>query len=79
MHFLRQKFQQITVSDRLKQRCAKSIFRKIGLAPKKPTEAFYFHWTKRIKQTGVKLRNINATSIKFPDNSFDYIIALSVN
>ncbi|MCX7115058.1 MAG: methyltransferase domain-containing protein [Gammaproteobacteria bacterium] len=76
--FLHQQFPDVTVSDMLTHRCIKSLLRKTNLAPKKPTEAFYFDWSKIVKQSGIKLRNINATAINLPDRSFDCIIALSV-
>lgn len=76
--YLAQQHSNVTVSDLLRQRCYKSLLRKVKLAPKKPAEAFYFHWTRTIKQTSVKLRHLDLTQIAAPDNSFDRIISISV-
>src|SRR5580693_2248628 len=48
--YLARQHPQVTVSDLLGCRCAKSLLRKIGLAPRKPSEASYFQWTRAVKR-----------------------------
>ncbi|HSY53231.1 MAG TPA: methyltransferase domain-containing protein [Opitutaceae bacterium] len=76
--YLARQHSQVTVSDLLSRRCRKSLMRRVGLAPRKPTEAFYFDWARVIKRAGVALRSLDVTRIACPDASFDRVIALSV-
>ncbi|MGA3008053.1 MAG: methyltransferase domain-containing protein [Opitutaceae bacterium] len=76
--YLARKHPRVTVSDLLTYRCRKSLLRAVGLAPRKPTEAFYFRWTRTVKRAGVSVRNLDLTQLACPEASFDYVIALSV-
>ena len=76
--FLARQHTHVTASDLLGRRCCKSLLRRIGLAPRKPTEAFYFHWARVVKQAGVALRSLDASRIACPDASFDRVISVSV-
>jgi SAM-dependent methyltransferase len=76
--YLARQHPHVTVSDLLGCRLVKSLMRKIGLAPHKPTEACYFKWTRTVKQAGVAVRSLNLTQLACPDASFDRVIALSV-
>jgi len=76
--YLARQHSRVTVSDLLSSRCAKSLMRKIGLAPRKPTEASYFKWKRTVKRAGVAVRSLDLTQLACPDASFDRVIALSV-
>jgi SAM-dependent methyltransferase len=76
--YLARQYPNVTVSDLLCCRRTKSLLRKIGLAPRKPSEAFYFDWTRVVKKAGVALRSLDLTQLDCPDASFDRVIALSV-
>lgn len=68
----------VVASDLLRRRLLKSLQRRVGLAPAKATEAFYFTWTRAMRRCGVTVRNLDATRIDCADASFDVVIALSV-
>jgi SAM-dependent methyltransferase len=68
----------VTVSDLLWARTIKSLQRQIGLAPVKPTEVGYLTWHRAMRRHGLQVRNIDLTRIRYPDNSFDCIISISV-
>jgi SAM-dependent methyltransferase len=69
---------RVTASDLTWRRMVKSLERRLGLAPAKPTEAPYFEWHAVYRRAGVPVRNLNLTSLSCPDASFDCIVALSV-
>ncbi|MFI5336219.1 MAG: methyltransferase domain-containing protein [Opitutales bacterium] len=76
--YLARRFPRVTASDLMRQRCRKSLLRRLRLAPPKPTEAFYFEWTKIIRRAGVEIRNLDAARLTCPSASYDCIIAISV-
>jgi SAM-dependent methyltransferase len=76
--YLSQTFPDVTVSDLLGMRLVKSLLRRIGLAPKKATEADYSTWCRLMKEHGLKVRSVDLTRIPYPDNTFDCIVSLSV-
>jgi len=76
--FLKTRFSEVTVSDRLGQRRLKSLWRSLGLAPAKPHEASYGGWMRSMRRAGLSPRDIDGTDIPFPDRSFSRVIALSV-
>jgi SAM-dependent methyltransferase len=76
--YLARQHPHVTVSDLLGSRCVKSLMRKIGLAPRKPTEAFYFTWVRAVERAGVAVRSLDLRQLACPDASFDRVIALSV-
>jgi hypothetical protein len=55
----------------------KSFERRLGLAPKKATEAPFFEWLGVYKRARVPVRNLNLTHLSCPDSSFDCVVALS--
>jgi SAM-dependent methyltransferase len=69
---------RLTASDLMLSRAAKSIERRLGLAPVKPTEAPFFTWLGVYRRAGVPVRNLNLTRLSCPDSSFDCVVALSV-
>ena len=69
---------RVTASDLLWRRMAKSLERRLGLAPAKPTEAPFFAWLGAYRRAGVPVRNLNLTRLACPDASFDCVVALSV-
>ena len=69
---------RMTASDLMRSRLLKSAERRLGLAPRKATEAPYFDWTGVYKKAGVPVRNLNMTRLRCPDASYDCIVALSV-
>jgi len=69
---------RITVSDLLRARAWKSLLRRLGLAPAKPTEAGYLTWVRAMRRLGLEVINLDLTRIGFPDNTFDCIVSLSV-
>ena len=68
----------VVATDLLRQRLTKSLMRRVGLAPRKPTEAFYFTWTRAMRAAGVTVHSLDATAIDYPDGTFDAVVALSV-
>lgn len=68
----------VVASDLLFQRLTKNLLRRVRLAPRKPTEAFYFDWTRALRRAGAQVSSLNATHLACPDASFDIVIALSV-
>ncbi len=68
----------ITVSDLLWARARKSLQRRLGLAPVKPTEAGYLTWYRAMRRHGLKVTNLDLTRIGYPDRAFDCIVSLSV-
>ena len=76
--YLARQHSQVTVSDLLGCRCVKSLMRKIGLAPRKPSEACYLKWMRTVKRAGVAVRSLDLTQLACTDASFDRVIALSV-
>jgi SAM-dependent methyltransferase len=69
---------RLTASDLIWARMVKSFERRLGLAPKKATEAPFFEWMAVYKKAGVPVRNLNLTHLSCPDSSFDCVVALSV-
>ncbi|HWA09349.1 MAG TPA: class I SAM-dependent methyltransferase [Opitutaceae bacterium] len=69
---------QVTVSDLLRARARKSLLRRLGLAPRKPTEAGYFTWVGLMRRHGLQVKNLDLTNTGLPDASFDCIVSLSV-
>jgi SAM-dependent methyltransferase len=76
--YLVRRFPRVTASDLLGHRCRKSVLRRLRLAPAKPTEAWYFDWTRLMRKHGVALRSLDLTRLDCADASFDLIISLSV-
>ena len=72
--YLARQHPHVTVSDLLGSRCVKSLMRKIGLAPRKPTEAFYFTWVRAVERAGVAVRSLDLRQLACPDASFDRVI-----
>jgi SAM-dependent methyltransferase len=69
---------RLTASDLLWMRAIKSLERRLGLAPKKATEAPFGAWLGVYRRAGVPVRNLNLTRLACPDASFDCVVALSV-
>ncbi len=69
---------RMTASDLLWRRMAKSLERRVGLAPAKETEAPYSSWRGVYRQAGVPVRNLNLTRLSCRSASFDGVVALSV-
>jgi SAM-dependent methyltransferase len=69
---------RLTASDLLWNRMLKSAERRLGLAPKKRTEAPYLEWRSVYRRAGVPVRNLNLMKLACPDASFDCVVALSV-
>jgi SAM-dependent methyltransferase len=69
---------RVTASDLIWRRLAKSVERRLGLAPAKPTEAPFFEWLGVYRRARVPVRNLNLTKLNCPDASFDSVVALSV-
>ena len=69
---------RLTASDLIWMRALKSLERKLGLAPKKATEAPFASWLGVYRRAGVPVRNLNLTRLSCPDSSFDCVVALSV-
>lgn len=76
--YLARTHSNVTVSDRLRHRLAKSWLRRAGLAPAKSTEAPFFVWREAMLRHGVKVRSIDLTSIPDAADSFDCVVSLSV-
>jgi SAM-dependent methyltransferase len=68
----------VVISDRLGQRRWKSLLRRCGLAPAKPTEAPFARWQQAFRRPGVKLLSVDLTRIPFPAASFDLVTCVSV-
>jgi SAM-dependent methyltransferase len=69
---------RLTASDLIWRRMVKSFERRLGLAPRKETEAPFFAWLGVYRRAGVPVRNLNLTKLACPDASFDCVVALSV-
>ena len=78
LHLSRTPGHRVTVSDLLRARAVKSVMRRLGLAPAKPTEVGYFTWARTMRRHGLTVSEIDLTKINLPDASFDCIISLSV-
>ena len=76
--YLAQRHRQVTASDMLGQRWRKSLLRRLGLAPAKPTEAAYFAWKRVLRRSGAAVRNLDASRLACADGAYDYVLALSV-
>jgi SAM-dependent methyltransferase len=69
---------QLTASDLILRRVAKSIGRRVGLLPPKPTEAPFFAWLGVYHRAGIPVRSLNLTRLACMDASFDCVVSLSV-
>jgi SAM-dependent methyltransferase len=69
---------RLTASDLLWRRLVKSAERRLGLAPRKETEAPYFQWRAVYRRAKVPVRNLNLMKLACADASFDCVVALSV-
>jgi SAM-dependent methyltransferase len=69
---------RLTASDLIWRRMVKSVERRLGLAPAKPTEAPFLTWLRIYRRAGVPVRNLNLNRLACPDASFDCVVALSV-
>ena len=69
---------RMTASDLLWRRMLKSLERRLGLAPAKPTEAPFFAWLGVYRRARIPVRNLNLTRLACPDASFDCVVSLSV-
>jgi SAM-dependent methyltransferase len=69
---------RVTASDLIWRRMLKSLERRLGLAPAKPTEAPYFEWLGIYRRAGVPVRNLNLNGLACTDASFDCVVSLSV-
>lgn len=71
---------RVVASDLLWRRRRRNLLRRIGLLPRKPTEAPYSEWRRALARGGsnVELRSVDLTGIPFGDRSFDCITSVSV-
>lgn len=76
--YLSQSHPGVVVSDLLRRRYWKSVMRRAGLAPRKPTEAPYFAWKAVMRRAGIPVKSLDLTQMECADRSFDHIVALSV-
>jgi SAM-dependent methyltransferase len=69
---------RLTASDLVWRRLVKAAERKLGLAPRRPTEAPFFTWMGIYRRAGIPVRNLNLARLDCRGASFDCVIALSV-
>jgi SAM-dependent methyltransferase len=69
---------RLTASDLVWRRLMKSAERKLGLAPRRPTEAPFFTWMRIYRLAGIPVRNLNLAKLACRSASFDCVVALSV-
>jgi SAM-dependent methyltransferase len=76
--YLAQSHRKVTASDMLRHRWRKSLLRRLGLAPAKPSEAGYYAWKRAVRGSGAAVRDLDASQLDCADASFDCVVALSV-
>lgn len=72
---------RVVVSDLFGARWKKSLLRRLGLLPPKPTEAPFFVWRAAIKRGGdgkIEMRTVDLTRMPFREGTFDFITSISV-
>jgi SAM-dependent methyltransferase len=69
---------RLTASDLIWKRMLKSLERRLGILPAKPTEAPFRAWLGVYRRAGVPVRNLNLTRLACAGASFDCVVALSV-
>lgn len=71
---------RVVVSDLFGARLKKNLLRRLGLLPRKPTEAPYFLWRAVMKRAAANLeiRTIDLTRMPCADGTFDFITSISV-
>jgi SAM-dependent methyltransferase len=71
---------RVIVSDLFGVRWKKSLLRRLGLLPRKPTEAPFFVWRAVIRRAAanVEIRTIDLTQVPCADETFDFITSISV-
>jgi SAM-dependent methyltransferase len=68
---------EVVVSDIYGARLRKNLLRRVGLAAKKPAEARFESWWRRMRPH-VQLRSVDLTDIPYVDGRFDLITSVSV-
>ena len=77
--WLTQISKNVIVSDLLFERIYKNILRRLRILPRKTHEANIETWYRAIKSNSkINIKNINLTSIVYPDCHFDIITSVSV-
>jgi SAM-dependent methyltransferase len=69
---------RLTASDLIWRRLVKSAERRLGLAPRRPTEAPFFTWMGIYRRAAIPVRNLNLERLACRSASFDCVVALSV-
>jgi SAM-dependent methyltransferase len=71
---------RVVVSDIYGERLKKSLLRRVGLLPRKPTEAPFFAWRAAMKRAapGIEIRTVDLTRMSYSDGAFDFITSISV-
>ncbi len=71
---------RVVVSDLTRARLQKSLMRRIGLLPLKPSEAPYFLWCRVMRRGAgnLEVRSLDVTNMPYADGTFDLITSVSV-